>query len=615
MLLTLLRETVSSIFLFDSYKYYTMTRRETIRETTFSLTDIHNEITHSMARVEQTHRPIIGISTNHNHIDENTLTDTYADSVRQAGGIPLIIPIGFDAEELLATLQKCDGIIMSGGGDVHPLWFGEQPHQKLGAVNIPKDYFDIALIQGALQLNIPILGICRGMQLLNVALGGTLVQDLPAQSEGCDGHVQTATRYEVWHKVEVLAEGRLRNIFEGLEEVLVNSFHHQAIKDLAPSAVVTARATDGTIEAVDFYPEHNAMGVQWHPEALGCEGKTPHHLIFKHLIHEATLYSEARKIHKHILTLDSHVDTPSLFVGDKDYNFMEYSSKALVDYPKMVAGLLDTAIMAAYVPQQEISEKGHEKAYQYALDMLDATDSIALQSNNKVAIVREKEQLKVNKIKGIKSILKAVENGYAIGDQIQRLSILKEKGIKYITLCHNGDNLICDSASKSEQTHGGLSSYGHQVIQEMNRLGIAVDISHASDKTIEDVLQVSTKPIIASHSSCRALCNHPRNLPDYLIQAISEKGGVIQLCMYSGFVREEPQKATVVDFVNHIEHAISIAGIEHVGIGTDFDGDGEVIGCRDTTALIRITIELLRKGYQKPQIQQIWGGNLLRVLE
>lgn len=589
-----------------------MNRRDVLRENTFSLQDIKNNITSSF--IETAHRPVIGISTNHNHVDENTLTDTYADSVRAAGGIPLIIPIGFNADELWATLQKCDGLIMSGGGDVHPLWFGEQPHQKIGAVNIPKDYYDITLIQGALQLNIPILGVCRGMQLLNVVLGGTLVQDLPAQSEGCDGHVQVATRYEVWHKAVMTSEGRLKSIFDGAEEVLINSFHHQAIKDLAPGAVVTARAVDGTIEAVDFYPEYNAMGVQWHPEALACEGKTPHHKIFKHLIHEAELYSSARMMHKHILTLDSHVDTPSLFVHDEGYSFMEYSSKALVDYPKMVAGLLDTAIMAAYVPQKELTDEGHEKAYQYVLDMLDATDKLALQSD-KICVVGEIKELKSNKYKGVKSILKAVENGYAIGNDLRRLETLKEKGVKYMTLCHNGDNLICDSASKSQQTHGGLSDFGYQVIAEINRLGIAVDISHASDSTIEDVLKISSKPVIASHSSCRALCNHPRNLPDHLIKAIAEKGGVIQLCMYSGFVKEQADEATVMDFVDHIEHAINIAGIDHVGIGTDFDGDGEVIGCRDTTALIRITIELLRRGYQKSQIQQIWGGNLLRVLE
>lgn len=591
-----------------------MTRRDLLREIDFSVESVKKEVKSHLAGMAQPH-PIIGISTNHNHVDENTLTDTYADSVRAAGGIPLIIPMGFNADELLNTLRKCDGLIMSGGGDVHPLWFGEPPHQKLGAVNTPKDYYDIALIQGALLLGIPLLGICRGMQLLNVILGGTLIQDLPAQSERCFGHVQEATRYEVWHKTQVKDEGRLKAIFGGADEVLTNSFHHQAVKDLAAGGVITAQAPDGTIEAIDFYPEYNAMGVQWHPEALACEGKTLHHRIFQHLIQEASLYASARFMHHHVMTIDSHVDTPSILVRHPEYNFMESSDKILVDYPKMVAGMLDVAIMAAWVPQGELSPEAHDEAFELATKMLDATDEISARSEGRVCVATDLSALLMNKKFGKKNLIKAIENGYAIGDQLERLEILKQKGVKYMTLCHNGDNLICDSASKSQQRNGGLSEFGKKVIKEMNRLGIAVDISHASDETIKEVLKISSKPIIASHSSCRALCNHPRNLSDELMKEIAGKGGVIQLCMYSGFIQEDPKKATVKDFVDHIEHAIKLVGVDHVGIGSDFDGDGEVIGCRDTSALLRITVELLRRGYTKPQIEMIWGGNLLRVLE
>lgn len=181
-----------------------------------------------------------------------------------------------------------------------------------------------------------------------------------------------------------------------------------------------------------------------------------------------------------------------------------------------------------------------------------------------------------------------------------------------MTLCHNGDNLICDSAMKSSQTHGGLSDFGVEVVREMNRLGIAVDVSHASDSTVAQVLEISNRPIIASHSSCRALYNHPRNLPDELLKAIAEKGGVIQLCMYHGFLKE--QGATVADFVDHIEHAINIVGADHVGIGTDFDGGGEVIGCRSTSQLLRVTMEMMSRGLAIKQLEGIWGKNLLKVI-
>lgn len=591
-----------------------MTKNEILSEIDFSLSGMKVKTEQHLADAF-TLRPIIAISTNHNHVDENMLTDTYANSIRAAGGIPLIIPMGYSTEELLSTLGKCDGLVLSGGGDVHSLWFGEQPHQKLGTVDTAKDYYDITLIQGALKLGMPILGICRGLQLLNVVLGGTLIQDLPSEDKEYDGHTQTATRYEVWHTAVVNEAGRLRSILDGAEEIMVNSYHHQAIKDLAPSGTITASALDGVIEAVDFFPEHNAMGVQWHPEALACEGKTPNHKIFKHLIKESEIYSKARMIHHHILTLDSHVDTPSIFVDDEEYSFMAPSQKVLVNHPRMTAGQLDVAIMAAYLSQGELTEEAHDAAHKRAIKMLDRTHQVMQSTNGYAETVIDLNRLIINKKAGRKSILKAVENGYAIGNNLDHLQEFKEHGIKYMTLCHNGDNLICDSASKSLKTHGGLSSFGIEVVKEMNRLGIAIDISHASDDTIIDVLKYSSEPIIASHSSCKALCDHPRNLSDELMKKIAEKGGVIQLCMYAGFVHPESNKASFIDFVNHIEHAIRIAGIEHVGIGTDFDGGGEVIGCRDSSALIQISIELLRRNHSPEDLRKIWGENLLRVLK
>jgi microsomal dipeptidase-like Zn-dependent dipeptidase len=181
-----------------------------------------------------------------------------------------------------------------------------------------------------------------------------------------------------------------------------------------------------------------------------------------------------------------------------------------------------------------------------------------------------------------------------------------------MTLCHNGDNDICDSARGCGE-HGGLSLFGRDVVREMNRVGMMIDLSHAAETTFWQVLELSDKPVVCSHSSCKALCNHPRNLTDAQMQALAAKGGVVQVTMYSGFLREEGE-ATLADFISHLEHAIDVAGIDHVGIGTDFDGDGKVIGCSSASQLRSVTIELLRRGYCEEDIEKIWGGNWLRVM-
>ena len=206
----------------------------------------------------------------------------------------------------------------------------------------------------------------------------------------------------------------------------------------------------------------------------------------------------------------------------------------------------------------------------------------------------------------------AIENGYAIGRDIANVKKFRDAGVVYMTLCHNGDNDICDSARGAGE-HGGLSAFGREVVAEMNRVGMMVDLSHASEKSFYDVLEASAAPVVCSHSSCRALCNHPRNLTDEQIAAIAAKGGVVQITMYKGFLVENGD-ATLNDFMRHLQHAIDVAGIEHVGIGTDFDGDGTIIGCRDASQLINVTREVLRRGYDAASIAAIWGGNWLRVM-
>ena len=181
-----------------------------------------------------------------------------------------------------------------------------------------------------------------------------------------------------------------------------------------------------------------------------------------------------------------------------------------------------------------------------------------------------------------------------------------------MTLCHNGDNDICDSA-KGTQTHNGISLFGRQVVNEMNRLGIMVDLSHAAEKSFYDALEISQQPIVCSHSSCRALCDHPRNLTDQQMRDLAAKGGVMQVTLYHGFLRLDGE-ATINDVMAHLDHAIDVMGIDHVGLGTDFDGDGGVRGLANAAELLHFTRRLMDKGYSVNDIQKIWGGNFLRVM-
>ena len=182
-----------------------------------------------------------------------------------------------------------------------------------------------------------------------------------------------------------------------------------------------------------------------------------------------------------------------------------------------------------------------------------------------------------------------------------------------MTLCHNGDNDICDSA-KGCNTHNGVSAYGAKVIEEMNHLGIIVDMSHASEKSFYDALDISNDPIVCSHSNCKSLCNVPRNLTDEQLKALADKGGVCQITLYHGFLRNNGKEADIRDVMEHLEHAIKIMGIEHVGLGSDFDGDGGIKGLANSSDMLTFTLELMRRRYNNHDIARIWGGNWMRVM-
>jgi membrane dipeptidase len=251
-----------------------------------------------------------------------------------------------------------------------------------------------------------------------------------------------------------------------------------------------------------------------------------------------------------------------------------------------------------------------------------------------------------------------MENGYPIGKDLSLVEEYYDRGIRYITLCHSSDNDICDSSTdRPNPEDNGLSDFGKEVVAECNRLGIMVDVSHVSDKSFFDVLEVTKAPMIASHSCVRTLCDHPRNLSDEMLKALAANNGVIQICFVSSFVKKAKpnperekalaklrekygswsevrdesvrekmedeymdiyekypsEKATVQELVDHIDYVVNLIGVDHVGIGTDFDGGGSIEGCDDVSELPNITEELLRRGYSEKDIRKIWGANIMRV--
>ena len=565
----------------------------------------------------QAARPIIGITGNFG-AKGCELAEGYYQSVLQAGGIPLVLPPYTDAEALCQTLDRVDGILLSGGGDINPLLLGEEPIPGLHGICPQRDEMELQLVREAYNRQIPTLGICRGIQTLVAALGGTVYQDLNTQYSEAPlvKHDQDLDRAYASHTVKVEAGSTLSRLFpDAVEKGLpVNSFHHQAVRTAGQLLRVSAKATDGVIEAVESNEFKSIIGVQWHPECFitrGCRCMMP---LFDWLISEASSFAEAKRIHSRIITLDSHCDTPMFFSeGFTADMFAKRTDKVLVDLPKMREGFLDASIMVAYLKQGERDAESLLAATAKADRILTQIEEMVAANCTAVDIAYCPADIARLKRAGKKAIMLGIENGYAIGKDLSQLEHFAKRGIVYMTLCHNGDNDICDSA-KGNAEHGGLSPFGEKVVQEMNRLGIMVDMSHAAESSFYDALEVSKKPIVCSHSSARSLCNHPRNLTDEQMKALAQKGGVAQVTMYNGFLRTDGQ-ATILDAVEHLNHMVNIMGIEHVGIGTDFDGDGGVPGMANASEVINFTRRLLQERYTEEQIQMIWGGNFLRVME
>lgn len=374
-----------------------------------------------------------------------------------------------------------------------------------------------------------------------------------------------------------------------------------------------------------------------------------------------TIEQKALKIHNKVLTLDSHCDTPLKLVDGFDLNTAHTSKDngSKYDIPRMEKGGLDASFFAVFIGQGSRDSVGWEKSFKKSDKIFDAIYKSVNMYPDKAAIASNPEDAYQLKKQGKRAIYIGIENGYALGRKLENIDYFYKRGARYITLVHTSNNDIADSSTdKKGPEYQGLSAFGEQVVKRMNELGIMVDVSHASDSAFYDVLKLSKAPIIASHSCARALCDNPRNLTDDMLRALAKNGGVVQMCILSDYVKAmpsyperdsaraafrakhsdwsnytdeqrkqgikdwyqldvdfPPNLANVKDVVDHIDHIVKVAGIDHVGIGTDFDGGGGVEGCYDVSEMPNITIELVKRGYTEEQIAKIWGGNFLRVFK
>ncbi len=558
--------------------------------------------------------PLIALSSSQYGDRGSSVSGTYVNAILKAGGLPVIIPLMTDAKTVRILLENVDGLIMTGGEDIRPHLYNEYPIEQIGAVDSIRDVYDLMLIQLASNRNMPILGICRGEQLMNVAFGGSLYQDIPTQHPSSVKHLQSAPKSSGTHSIDVLSSSLLSNIIGRDSQIVVNSFHHQSVKGLASGFKVGAYASDGIVESIETTDGRPMLAVQWHPEAMVDGGDTIMGKIFQYLITQAGYYRKARSIHQRILSVDTHCDTP-LWFRRSNFNMGKRDTNQ-INIPKMKEGYLDAIFFAAFISQGNRDVESSEKAVSAVTNLINGIYKQVNMNTEVCGISRTAKEAQLLKEDGKKAIFIGIENGYGIGKDLKNLSLFKSMGVTYMTLCHTKNNDICDTSNrKIEKEWGGLSPFGSQVVKEMNRLGILIDISHASDSTFWDVIHTSKQPVVATHSATRTLCNHDRNLSDLQLKALADKGGVIQVCPFASYINVSKDKATFNQYIDHIEHAIKIAGIDHVGIGSDFDGGAGIARINGANDMINITIALLQRGYNEDDIEKIWGKNFFRVLD
>ncbi len=345
---------------------------------------------------------------------------------------------------------------------------------------------------------------------------------------------------------------------------------------------------------------------------------------------EDDLLARAMGIHERVITLDTHADiNTDNFTTEVNYT---QDLDTQVTLPKMNAGGLDVAWFIVYTGQGEINPDGYRAAYANAMDKFSAIHRLAEEiAPDQIEIAYTSDDVRRIVAAGKKVAMIGIENAYPVGPDLSNIEKFYDLGGRYMSLAHNGHNQLSDSQTGERDGiywHGGLSEMGRFAIREMNRLGIMIDISHPSRDSIMQTLELSRAPVIASHSSARALTDHSRNLDDEMLMALRDNGGVVQTVAFGSYVNEarrvhlanggdnaDAPPATVSDFVDHIDYMVTLIGLEHVGISSDFDGGGGLEGWNDASESFNVTQELVRRGYTEDEIGMLWSGNLLRVLD
>lgn len=403
---------------------------------------------------------------------------------------------------------------------------------------------------------------------------------------------------------------------------------------------------------------------------MSCKSETPK---------EDQFLAHAKAIHKRVITLDTHCD-----INVKNFtDSLNYTQDldTQITLPKMKAGGLDVAWFIVYTGQDSLTESGYKNAYDNAMSKFDAIHKLVEDiAPNDIELALTSDDVRRIDAKGKKIAMIGIENGYPVGLDISNVEKFYKLGARYMSLSHNGHSQLCDSntgESDDVWLHNGLSDLGKDVVAEMNRVGMMIDVSHPSKESMQQMIALTKAPIIASHSSARALCNHSRNLDDEQLGWLKENGGVVQTVAFTSYLNTEkhaartealkdiekkvmdslgttmiersaiselseterdayydtyrkmrtivktkiktienlPPAVAVTDFVNHIDYLVKKMGIDHVGISSDFDGGGGIEGWSDASETFNVTLELVKRGYTEAQIEQLWSGNLLRVLD
>ena len=379
---------------------------------------------------------------------------------------------------------------------------------------------------------------------------------------------------------------------------------------------------------------------------------------------EEQIQQVAPRIHEEAWVVDTHVDAPGSHLRDQtwlagDRHASGERGSGQWDIPRMIEGGEDAIWLVVYVGQGELTPEAYENAYQRALPQFDWCRRMADTSPLAEIALSSTDAVRLHEA-GRRALFIGVENGYPIGLDLGKVKEFYDRGMRYMTLSHNGDNQICASTNPRdrEREDFGLTDFGKQVVAELNRLGVIIDVSHISDQSFFDLVEVSQAPVVASHSGVRALGENSRDMTDEMLLALKKNGGVIQIVALGSFLRPTPEipgrdealqalreefgdrrqmspersqeygtrmneirdkypipPVTIEDFMKHLDYAVALIGIDHVGFGSDFDGGGGVPGIDDVSALPNITVEMLRRGYSEKEIKKFWGGNFLRVMK